>query len=140
MSTPLEAPLLNSALLDRPRTRPFFPPALFSSQDPESYVHRIGRTGRAGATGESFTLLTKADEQLAPKLMRVMREAGQEVPAELEEMVRATRGGGGGGGGGGARGGSGFRRGGGGYGGGGYGGGGGKGQRYGRDRGGGWSH
>ncbi|MGI5901124.1 MAG: DEAD/DEAH box helicase [Desulfitobacteriia bacterium] len=27
-------------------------------QDPESYVHRIGRTGRAGKTGQAFTLVT----------------------------------------------------------------------------------
>lgn len=27
-------------------------------QDPESYVHRIGRTGRAGKTGEAITLVT----------------------------------------------------------------------------------
>jgi ATP-dependent RNA helicase RhlE len=29
--------------------------------DPEDYVHRIGRTGRAGATGEAVTFLTAAD-------------------------------------------------------------------------------
>lgn len=30
-------------------------------QDPESYTHRIGRTGRAGKTGIAVTLLTPAD-------------------------------------------------------------------------------
>ncbi|MDL2260696.1 DEAD/DEAH box helicase [Methanimicrococcus sp. OttesenSCG-928-J09] len=30
-------------------------------QDPESYTHRIGRTGRAGKTGIAITLLTPAD-------------------------------------------------------------------------------
>lgn len=29
--------------------------------DPEDYVHRIGRTGRAGATGEAVTFVTAAD-------------------------------------------------------------------------------
>ena len=27
-------------------------------QDPESYVHRIGRTGRAGKTGQSITFVS----------------------------------------------------------------------------------
>ncbi len=27
-------------------------------QDPESYVHRIGRTGRAGKTGEAISFIT----------------------------------------------------------------------------------
>ena len=30
-------------------------------QDPEDYVHRIGRTGRAGATGYAFTFVTATD-------------------------------------------------------------------------------
>ena len=30
-------------------------------QDPEDYVHRIGRTGRAGATGHAFTFVTAGD-------------------------------------------------------------------------------
>jgi superfamily II DNA/RNA helicase len=29
--------------------------------DPEDYVHRIGRTGRAGATGTAVTFLAAAD-------------------------------------------------------------------------------
>lgn len=30
----------------------------------EDYVHRIGRTGRAGATGESYTFFTSAVQRL----------------------------------------------------------------------------
>jgi superfamily II DNA/RNA helicase len=30
---------------------------------PDDYVHRIGRTGRAGAKGKAFTFVTKADEE-----------------------------------------------------------------------------
>jgi len=30
---------------------------------PDDYVHRIGRTGRAGATGKAFTLVTPADAE-----------------------------------------------------------------------------
>lgn len=30
----------------------------------DDYVHRIGRTGRAGAKGEAFTMITKREDQL----------------------------------------------------------------------------
>ena len=32
--------------------------------DTETYIHRIGRTGRAGNTGTAYTILTKRDEKL----------------------------------------------------------------------------
>eukprot|EP00195_Chlamydomonas_chlamydogama_P017116 CAMPEP_0202896480 /NCGR_PEP_ID=MMETSP1392-20130828/5473_1 /ASSEMBLY_ACC=CAM_ASM_000868 /TAXON_ID=225041 /ORGANISM="Chlamydomonas chlamydogama, Strain SAG 11-48b" /LENGTH=699 /DNA_ID=CAMNT_0049581853 /DNA_START=23 /DNA_END=2120 /DNA_ORIENTATION=+ len=56
-------------------------------EDPEDYVHRIGRTGRAGAKGESFTMLTKRDANLAPKLIKILEEAGQPVPPEVEDLA-----------------------------------------------------
>lgn len=31
-------------------------------QDPESYVHRIGRTGRAGKTGMAMTFITPREK------------------------------------------------------------------------------
>ena len=49
----------------------------------EDYVHRIGRTGRAGAKGQSFTFFTEDKARLAKDLVAIMREANQEVPAEL---------------------------------------------------------
>lgn len=61
----------------------------------EDYIHRIGRTGRAGATGTAFTLFTFKNAGKACELVKVMREAGQEIPPQLEQM--AQRGGGGGG-------------------------------------------
>ncbi|PNH05882.1 ATP-dependent RNA helicase-like protein DB10, partial [Tetrabaena socialis] len=64
----------------------------------EDYIHRIGRTGRAGATGESYTFMTGEDSKHARDLMTVMREAGQVIPPQLEQL--ASRGGFGGGGGG----------------------------------------
>jgi ATP-dependent RNA helicase RhlE len=30
-------------------------------ENPEDYVHRIGRTGRAQSTGDAFTLVTEED-------------------------------------------------------------------------------
>ena len=40
----------------------------------EDYIHRIGRTGRAGNTGEAYTFFTPADSKHAGQLCRVLRE------------------------------------------------------------------
>lgn len=76
----------------------------------EDYVHRIGRTGRAGAKGVSISFLTDKHARMANDLVDLLREAKQEVPPQLEAMCR--RGGGRGGGGGGyyGGGGGGYRR------------------------------
>ncbi len=37
----------------------------------EGYVHRIGRTGRAGETGIAHTLITKDDARVSGDLVRV---------------------------------------------------------------------
>ncbi len=52
----------------------------------EDYIHRIGRTGRAGASGEAYTFFTPQDSKYARELSRVLREANQVVPPELESM------------------------------------------------------
>jgi hypothetical protein len=62
---------------------------------PEDYVHRIGRTGRAGAHGRAWTLFTDKNARNARALVDILREADQPVPPELARLV----GGGGGGGG-----------------------------------------
>lgn len=49
----------------------------------EDYVHRIGRTGRAGADGLAITLFTEHDKALAGGLINVLKAAGQDVPEEL---------------------------------------------------------
>ena len=38
---------------------------------PDDYVHRIGRTGRAGATGKAFTLVTPADEEAIAQIEKL---------------------------------------------------------------------
>ena len=49
----------------------------------EDYVHRIGRTGRAGAEGLAITLFTLHDKPQAGALINVLKAAGQEVPESL---------------------------------------------------------
>ncbi|KAL7188039.1 hypothetical protein ACSBR1_037976 [Camellia fascicularis] len=49
----------------------------------EDYVHRIGRTGRAGKKGVAHTFFMKENKGLAGELVNVLREAGQTVPAAL---------------------------------------------------------
>jgi len=49
----------------------------------EDYVHRIGRTGRAGKNGISYTFFQPGDKSHAGELQQVMRQAGQNVPEEL---------------------------------------------------------
>lgn len=49
----------------------------------EDYVHRIGRTGRAGADGLAVTLFTEHDKAQSGALINVLRAAGQEIPEEL---------------------------------------------------------
>lgn len=49
----------------------------------EDYVHRIGRTGRAGKTGISYTFFQTGDKSHAGELQQVMKQAGQEVPEDL---------------------------------------------------------
>ncbi|PLW39564.1 hypothetical protein PCANC_15654 [Puccinia coronata f. sp. avenae] len=51
----------------------------------EDYIHRIGRTGRAGRTGKSITFFTDEDKSHAGELMRVLKDAGQEVPEALKQ-------------------------------------------------------
>uniref|UniRef100_A0A0D9XVG5 RNA helicase n=1 Tax=Leersia perrieri TaxID=77586 RepID=A0A0D9XVG5_9ORYZ len=53
----------------------------------EDYVHRIGRTGRAGATGVSYTFFSEQDWKYAGDLVKVLEGANQHVPLELHEMA-----------------------------------------------------
>ncbi|KAF4656622.1 atp-dependent rna helicase, partial [Perkinsus olseni] len=50
----------------------------------EDYVHRVGRTGRAGNVGFAYTLINSSTEgEYASELVEVLKAASQEVPADL---------------------------------------------------------
>jgi hypothetical protein len=59
----------------------------------EDYVHRIGRTGRAGATGTAHTFFTMDHSKQARALVKILDEANQEVDPKLREMARGSSGG-----------------------------------------------
>ncbi len=43
-------------------------------ENPEDYVHRIGRTGRAGLEGEAYTLLTASDVDFLRAIERILKK------------------------------------------------------------------
>ncbi|MBV8471181.1 MAG: DEAD/DEAH box helicase [Burkholderiaceae bacterium] len=62
-------------------------PAVFNFDVPfnaEDYVHRIGRTGRAGASGVAVTLVTKADARLTADIEKLIKRKIELSPIELD--------------------------------------------------------
>lgn len=55
----------------------------------DEYIHRIGRTGRLGNSGQASSFYNDADEPLAPFLAKILIENGQEVPDFLESYKPA---------------------------------------------------
>jgi len=54
----------------------------------ESYIHRCGRTGRAGKFGVAHTFVVKGDEKFAPELVTVLQQTNQFVVDDLRIMAR----------------------------------------------------
>ncbi|PHH51023.1 ATP-dependent RNA helicase dbp2 [Ceratocystis fimbriata CBS 114723] len=65
------------------------------SNNLEDYIHRIGRTGRAGAMGTAITFFTNDNSKQARDLVNVLKEANQQIDPRLAEMARYGGGGGG---------------------------------------------
>ncbi|RAL60999.1 hypothetical protein DID88_010095 [Monilinia fructigena] len=64
--------------------------------DIDDYVHRIGRTGRAGNTGISTAFFNRGNRGVVRDLIELLKEANQEIPAFLENIAREGSGFGGG--------------------------------------------
>ena len=59
--------------------------------DTESYVHRIGRTGRAGRTGEALLFMTHRERHLLSSIERATRQPLTEMALPTVEDVNSTR-------------------------------------------------
>jgi len=59
----------------------------------ESYIHRIGRTARAGKKGLSLTFLSSNDQPVLRDLMDVLEKAGQPIPPQFNQLspMRSNR-------------------------------------------------
>ncbi|KAK2865305.1 pre-mRNA processing RNA-helicase [Arthroderma sp. PD_2] len=55
----------------------------------EDYVHRAGRTGRAGNTGTAVTFLTEDQERYSVDISKALKQSGQQVPEAIQKMVTA---------------------------------------------------
>ena len=63
-------------------------PAVFNFDVPfnaEDYVHRIGRTGRAGASGLAVTLVTRDDARLVADIEKLIKRNFEIEPIEIED-------------------------------------------------------
>jgi superfamily II DNA/RNA helicase len=58
--------------------------------DIESYIHRIGRTARGTNTGLALSYFTDQNKNLSRKLVKVMRQAQQEIPDWLMQLADVT--------------------------------------------------
>ena len=59
--------------------------------DPEIYVHRIGRTGRAGKTGIAITLVSPSERRRLGQVEHFLRKKIQQASIPTEEDIRAHR-------------------------------------------------
>ncbi|KAJ5698498.1 Pre-mRNA-processing ATP-dependent RNA helicase prp5 [Penicillium macrosclerotiorum] len=53
----------------------------------EDYVHRAGRTGRAGNTGTAVTFLTEDQERYSVDIAKALKQSGQEIPEPVQKLV-----------------------------------------------------
>ena len=63
-------------------------PAVFNFDVPfnaEDYVHRIGRTGRAGASGLAVTLVSRGDERLMAEIEKLIRRKLEVEALEIDD-------------------------------------------------------
>lgn len=52
----------------------------------EDYVHRCGRTGRAGNKGNAYTFIMPSQQRYAGEIIKALELSGASVPPDVEEM------------------------------------------------------
>ncbi|HEY1864858.1 MAG TPA: DEAD/DEAH box helicase [Roseiarcus sp.] len=63
----------------------------------EDYVHRIGRTGRAGKSGQALTIVSRIDQKAVAEIEKLIArkidwQEGAQLPAEDDEAAAPARG------------------------------------------------
>lgn len=53
----------------------------------EDYVHRVGRTGRAGNRGTAITLISPEQERYAPEIVKALRASRVHIPDALLQLA-----------------------------------------------------
>lgn len=53
----------------------------------EDYVHRVGRTGRAGNKGTAYTFITPAQDKYANDIVKALKSSNSVVSLELQALV-----------------------------------------------------
>ena len=53
------------------------------------YVHRLGRTGRAGNKGWAYTFVEPNEKNSALEILMAMKKSKAKIPKELEEMTKS---------------------------------------------------
>ncbi|KAI7899950.1 P-loop containing nucleoside triphosphate hydrolase protein [Cokeromyces recurvatus] len=53
----------------------------------EDYVHRVGRTGRAGNKGTAYTFITPDQDRYAMDICKALKLSGQEIPSDLQSLA-----------------------------------------------------
>ncbi len=69
-------------------------PGVFNFDVPfnaEDYIHRIGRTGRAGASGLAVTLVSRDDARLIGDIEKLIKKKIELEPLELDDAVPPRR-------------------------------------------------
>ena len=55
----------------------------------EDYVHRCGRTGRAGRKGNACTIITPEQARLSGEILKALELSGAKVPPEVDELWKS---------------------------------------------------
>jgi ATP-dependent RNA helicase DDX46/PRP5 len=53
----------------------------------EDYVHRVGRTGRAGNKGTAYTFITPGQDRFAVDIVKALKLSKVTVPESLQKMA-----------------------------------------------------
>ncbi|MDX1803931.1 MAG: DEAD/DEAH box helicase [Alcanivorax sp.] len=59
--------------------------------DPEAYVHRIGRTGRAGRNGDAILFVSRREQGLLRQIERITRQSIEKMALPSVESLNAKR-------------------------------------------------